>query len=67
MEGNRPLVLNDIVLKRKDAIPVDLKVRIGKGTPEGEYLIFADQYIGKAHLGRVNYLIRVNNSEQTKH
>jgi hypothetical protein len=57
---NRPLVVNDVFLKRRDAVPVEIRTEIPKETPPGEYMIHADQYYGNRHLGRVNYLLRIH-------
>ena len=65
MKGMRPLIIDDILLKRNDAVPVKMHIQIPKDTPQGEYLIYADQYLGRTHLGRVNYLVRVG--KQTTH
>lgn len=59
MKGRKPLAIDGILLKRNEELPVEIRVRILKDTPLGEYLIHADQYLEGKHLGRVNYLIRV--------
>ena len=38
---------------------VEIRIKLPKNVPLGEYLIHADQYLGDAHLGRVNYMLRV--------
>jgi hypothetical protein len=59
IKERKPLIIDDIPLKRNDAVPVKIQLQIPDDTPLGEYLIHADQYLGRNHLGRVNYLIRV--------
>ena len=60
LKDNRPLVVDNVFLKRQEAVPVEIRPEIPKDTPPGEYMIHADQYYGKRHLGRVNYLLRVH-------
>lgn len=67
VKDRRPLVLDDILLKRNEKMPVKMQLDIPKNTPPGEYLIHADQYLGKMHLGRVNYLVRVAKAGGRKH
>jgi hypothetical protein len=54
-----PLILDQIHLKRNAEVPVRIRVEIPKKSPPGQYLIYADQYLGDDHLGRVNFLLRV--------
>jgi hypothetical protein len=67
IKDRRPLIIDDILLKRNDAIPVKMQLQIPKDTQPGEYLIHADQYLGRSHLGRVNYLVRVVKPAEHKH
>ncbi len=62
----QPLIINEMVLKRNAAVPVNIRVKMPKDVQNGEYLIFADQYLGKMHLGRVNYTLRVGKSRPKK-
>lgn len=59
LKDYRPLILDKILLKRDIAVPVEIRVKLSKNVPPGEYLIYADQYMGDRHLGRVNYMLRV--------
>ena len=54
------------VLKQKGKVQVKIQIKMPKDIPSGEYLIYADQYLGKAHLGRVNYMLRVHKAKQKK-
>jgi hypothetical protein len=59
VKNYRPLVLTGIQLKRNQEVSVKIDVELPKGTPPGRYLVYADQYLGRLHLGRVNYVLRV--------
>jgi hypothetical protein len=59
LKDYRPLIINDIQLKQNAAVPVQIRIKIPKDTPVGEYMIHADQYLGNEHLGRINYMLRV--------
>ncbi len=59
LNKSQPLIVDDILLKRNAAVSVNILVKLPKDAPNGEYLIYADQYLRNTHLGRVNYTLRV--------
>ncbi len=59
LKDHRPLIVDEILLKRNAAVPVEIRINLPDDVPAGEYLVHADQYLGDAHLGRVNYMLRI--------
>lgn len=66
LKEHRPLIVDKIHLKQKGKVPVKIQIKMPKDIRPGEYLIYADQYLGNAHLGRVNYMLRVHKAKQKK-
>lgn len=59
MESRRPLILDDVPIRRHARVKMEIAVKLPKDTLPGEYLVYADQLLGKKRLGRVNYVLRV--------
>ncbi|MCP4229467.1 MAG: S8 family serine peptidase [bacterium] len=59
LKGNRPLILDDLFVRRRGVLRVEFRVKLREDVTPGEYMVYADQFTGKVHLGRVNYVLRV--------
>jgi hypothetical protein len=55
----RPLHVRDIPLYRMEEVEVRISIRLPRNAAPGRYRIYADQFWGKAQLGRVNLDLRV--------
>ncbi|MFW9973012.1 MAG: S8 family serine peptidase [Candidatus Odinarchaeota archaeon] len=54
-----PLILDNIILGRDEKLPIEIMVNLPNKVRSGVYTIYADQYLDKNHLGRVNFIIRI--------
>jgi hypothetical protein len=59
IDDGKPLILDNVFLKRDEEVPVEVKLKLPRTVPPGRYVLYADQYLGDVHLGRVNYMLRV--------
>ena len=66
LRDQRPLMVDKILLKQNAAVPVEIRVKLPARVQPGVYLIHADQYMGDAHLGRVNYVLRAGKRPRIK-